>query len=217
MPPRRSSRAPSAQPTAKPPSTAAAEPAASKPQTNGTAKKRTASRERSDSPPPKRTRGDTRKSENVAPAAPASKPPSKVKPPSKAKPPPKAAAAKKAAEPATKKARKLSPVREAEPAPEPKQQKAYFNPLPAPPQKQRPGLLPFAWGAGNFGQFGMGPSLLGEVQKPRKNLWVVEQIESGRFGADGAGMESVASGGLHTVFVDENGTVSNSLFTGLLI
>ncbi|KAL1660141.1 regulator of chromosome condensation 1/beta-lactamase-inhibitor protein II [Schizophyllum commune] len=53
----------------------------------------------------------------------------------------------------------------------------------------------------------MGPDYLGEFDKPKKNAWVEEGIEDGKFGEEGAGIESVASGGLHSVFVDERGTV----------
>jgi regulator of chromosome condensation len=108
---------------------------------------------------------------------------------------------------AQKKTRKLSPIRE---APAPVQLKPYFNQLPTPPQKQRPGLLPFVWGTGNFGQFGMGPSVLGEVSKPKRHTWIEEHIEDGAFGEDDAGIESVACGGLHTIFLDERGTVSQT-------
>jgi regulator of chromosome condensation len=90
------------------------------------------------------------------------------------------------------------------------QLKPYFNDTPAPPQKQRPGLLPFAWGTGNFGQFGMGPDVLEELPKPKRNTWAEEQMEDGTFGDDNAGMESVAAGGLHTLFIDERGTVCQS-------
>lgn len=65
----------------------------------------------------------------------------------------------------------------------------------------------FAWGTGNFGQIGMGPDVLDELSKPRRNPWVEEQIEKGTFGGEGAGLESVAAGGLHTLFTDEKGTV----------
>ena len=88
------------------------------------------------------------------------------------------------------------------------QTKPYFNPLPAIPEPRRPGLLLFAWGAGNFGQFGMGEDRLGELHKPTRNKWVEECMAKGRFGStEGAGLESIAAGGLYSLFVDENGTV----------
>lgn len=88
------------------------------------------------------------------------------------------------------------------------QTKPYFNPLPVTPVPRRPGLLLFAWGAGNFGQFGMGEDQLGELHKPTRNKWVEQGMAEGQFGpAEGAGFESVAAGGLYSLFVDENGAV----------
>ena len=46
-----------------------------------------------------------------------------------------------------------------------------------------------------------------EISKPRKNAFVANHIEEGTFGGDDAGLESIAAGGLHTLFVDEKGTV----------
>jgi regulator of chromosome condensation len=97
------------------------------------------------------------------------------------------------------------------------QQKPYFNALPTPPPKVRPGLQLFAWGAGNFGQFGMGPDVLGELDKPRKNLWVEQRMQDGTFGEIGAGLEFITGGGLHTLFIDEKGTVSPTSKLSLLI
>ncbi|KAJ7828120.1 hypothetical protein B0H14DRAFT_2594787 [Mycena olivaceomarginata] len=53
----------------------------------------------------------------------------------------------------------------------------------------------------------MGPELLGELDKPKKHSWVEEQIEAGTFGPDNAGIETVAAGGMHSVFAAEKGTV----------
>ncbi|KAJ7639088.1 regulator of chromosome condensation 1/beta-lactamase-inhibitor protein II [Roridomyces roridus] len=97
-----------------------------------------------------------------------------------------------------KKRKSLTPIPQAKP---------YFNPLPSLPDNKRPGLQVFAWGAGNFGQFGMGPDVLGELDKPKKHAWVEEQMEDGTFGEDNAGLEMVAAGGMHSLFVDEKGTV----------
>ncbi|KAF9534767.1 regulator of chromosome condensation 1/beta-lactamase-inhibitor protein II [Crepidotus variabilis] len=216
MPPRRSARAASAQPVlaVRPASKSAASKAKSKSQVNGTSNKRAASPERAESPPPaKRARSETRK---VEPA-----PKARSKPPSRT-------ASKKALETSTKKAvkakaKELSPVREDEPAPaaaapppkpkpkpkpEPQQVQPYFNPLPTPPQSQSPGCLPFVWGAGNFGQFGLGPDVLAELQKPKRHIWFENKMNEGALGeGEGAGIEYIAAGGLHTVFIDEKGTV----------
>ncbi|KAF8640064.1 hypothetical protein AX17_001305 [Amanita inopinata Kibby_2008] len=190
MPPRRSTRASSAKPTTgtteKPPTRSRSIPA----------RKRAASPDRATSPVPKRARTELKKSENV--------PPSKAKKPtSRSKP----ITTKKPFHPPAKRPRtKLSPIREAAPEPIP-QKKPYFNPLPTPPEKKRPALQLFVWGAGNFGQFGMGPDVLDEKDRMTKNTWVEEQIEEGTFGEPGAGLESVIAGGLHTIFIDEKGTI----------
>jgi regulator of chromosome condensation len=56
----------------------------------------------------------------------------------------------------------------------------------------------------------MGPDVLGEVSKPKRNTWIEERIAACTFGEDSTGIESVACGGLHTIFLDERGTVSQS-------
>lgn len=53
----------------------------------------------------------------------------------------------------------------------------------------------------------MGPDVLSELPKPKKNLWVEEKMQEGLFGDVGAGIESIAAGGMHTLFIDESGTV----------
>lgn len=189
MPPRRSTRATSLKPT---------EPAAVKkpiPRSKSftTTKKREASPERTPSPPPKRARTNG-----------VQKPENKPQATTKARKPPSTTAATAAAK---KPRAKLSPVPETKSARVP-QLKPYFNPLPVPPEPRRPGLQLFAWGAGNFGQFGMGPDVLGELDKPRKNVWVEQKIQEGAFGDDHAGLESAVAGGLHSLFIDEKGTVS---------
>ena len=95
-------------------------------------------------------------------------------------------------------------------AEEPQQLKPYFNPLPTPPEHRRPPNQLFVWGAGNFGQFGMGSDFLGEYAFPKKSPWVDRMISEGAFGSEGAGLETVAAGGLHTLFIDEKGTVCYS-------
>jgi len=158
--------------------------------------KRPASPERTDGSAPKRTRvaHPNRKSNN-APPAPVRKARSTTKPVvRRTRVEPEGADEVKAKAPKEK------------PAPLP-QSKPYLNALPVPSQPTRPSPLMFAWGAGNFGQFGMGPDVLGELSKPRRNPWVEEQIAKGTFGGEGAGVESIAAGGLHTLFIDEKGTV----------
>ena len=193
MPPKRtSSRAASAKPAFKP---AVVKPA-SKPAARSRSQpaKRAVSPDRAPSPAEKRQRTEVKEN------APVKKPRARSKPASSGKPPSKTKTT------ITKKphVNGLAPVREEVP------QKSYFNPIPTAPDHTRPASQIFAWGAGNFGQFGMGPDFLGEFGKPKKNAWIEEQIEDGAFGGEGAGLEAVAAGGLHTLLIDEKGTVSNS-------
>lgn len=87
------------------------------------------------------------------------------------------------------------------------QSKPYFNQIPAPPEHIRPSNQLFFWGAGNFGQFGAGLDCLKEHAAPKKNALIDGMISRGEFGSDGAGLEAVAAGGLHSLFIDEQGTV----------
>jgi len=83
-----------------------------------------------------------------------------------------------------------------------------INAVPSFPAKMNPPAQIFVWGTGNFGQFGMGPSYLDEVSKPTRNTWVEEKMAQGVFGSGpGSGIVDVAAGGLHSLFIDENGTV----------
>jgi len=83
-----------------------------------------------------------------------------------------------------------------------------INAIPPPPAKMTPPAQIFVWGTGNFGQFGMGPSHLDELSKPTRNTWVEEKMAQGIFGSGpGSGIVGVAAGGLHSLFIDENGTV----------
>lgn len=102
---------------------------------------------------------------------------------------------------------KAAPRKRASPVPKGVQTKPYFNPLPTPPEHVRPAPRLFVWGTGNFGQFGMGPDRLAEFEKPQRNMWVEEKIKEGVFGEPEAGLESVAAGGMYTLFIDEKGTV----------
>lgn len=83
-----------------------------------------------------------------------------------------------------------------------------INAVPEFPAKMVPPAQIFVWGTGNFGQFGMGPSFLDELSKPTRNTWVEEKITQGVFGSGpGSGIVGVVAGGLHSLFIDENGSV----------
>jgi regulator of chromosome condensation len=87
-----------------------------------------------------------------------------------------------------------------------------INTIPEFPAKMVPPAQIFVWGTGNFGQFGMGPSYLDELSKPTRNTWIEEKIAQGVFGSGpGSGIVGVAAGGLHSLFIDENGTVRTFL------
>ena len=96
------------------------------------------------------------------------------------------------------------------------QTKPYYNPLPVAPEVVRPAPRLFFWGSGEFGQFGVGEEKRlteAEVLEPDRNEWVIQGMSQGRFGQnEGAGLTSVAAGGLHSLFLDENGTVCETLF-----
>lgn len=89
-----------------------------------------------------------------------------------------------------------------------KEPSKYFNPLPTPPAPVRPAPLLFVWGAGNDGQFGMGPDAVGQYEKPQRNTLVEKMIADGKFGKKGAGIERLAAGGMSSLFIDEQGRVS---------
>jgi regulator of chromosome condensation len=94
--------------------------------------------------------------------------------------------------------------------------KSPINVVPEFPAKMDPPALIFVWGTGNFGQFGMGPSFLDELPKPTRNTWVEEKIGQGVFGPrPNSGIVGVAAGGLHTLFIDESGTVCSFLVSDL--
>jgi regulator of chromosome condensation len=179
MPPRRSARASSAKPAASAPEKPKLEP-----RSRSRPPKRPASPEQSQSPPPvaKRPRTTAKEAHNgIAKDHDVDHPP-------------------KVNGKAATKTTKLPVVSV--------QSKPYFNSLPTPPEHSRPALQLFVWGAGNFGQFGMGEDELGEYPKPKMNKWVKEGMEEKRFGdEEGAGLEAVAAGGLHTLFIDEKGVV----------
>ncbi|KAH9889561.1 regulator of chromosome condensation 1/beta-lactamase-inhibitor protein II [Cubamyces lactineus] len=84
----------------------------------------------------------------------------------------------------------------------------WLNPLPVPPTHERPGWQLFGWGGSDSGQLGMDEEVLEiSVPKPRRNRYVENLSREGAFGEKEAGLESIAAGGMHTVFIDETGTV----------
>lgn len=204
MPPRRSSRAAApAKPQSKPePAKPAAKATAKAPaKPRGRNVKRPAdddaeSRTPSPAPAPKRRRAGSKAPNGVA------APKHKDQEPEKEN--------EKKAEKKVEKPSKSVEKKEKKPA-KVVQQKPYFNPLPSPPDHHRPAPQLFVWGAGNFGQFGMGEDALGEFEKPQRNKLVEQKSEDGEFGEEGAGLETVAAGGMYSLLIDEKGTVRTFL------
>lgn len=84
-----------------------------------------------------------------------------------------------------------------------------INPLPVPPQHLRPPLQLWAWGVGDAGQLGLSEDFFGQeiLSRPRRSHYVERKITEGAFGEVGAGLETIAAGGMHSLMVDERGTV----------
>jgi regulator of chromosome condensation len=180
--------------------------APAKPAPTRTTKKRGASPESSRTPPPVVKRARAGKAAAAAAAE-------KEEPmangdalPRKAKAPPK-----RATTPALKKHGSKAST---EPA---------LNEVPAFPEPMRPAGQLFVWGCGDFGQFGLGPKMLQEFSKPKKHTWAEEKMHEGMFGADtDGGIIAIAAGGMHSLFIDENGKVrvfrmSSVACTGVIV
>jgi regulator of chromosome condensation len=218
MPPRRSSRAASTKPT----STAAAATTTTK----KVVEKRAASPEPA-APPAKRSRSVKKDSEEAQVEAPKPRASSRTRAAAATKTVPAAKKETKKAAPATTKETKATKATGAaakgkavtesnskEKAPKkaaaPKKDVAIepaINKLATAPEHVRPCPQLWGCGAGNFGQLGMGPDYLDEYPKLKRNLLVQAKIDAGEYGGEGAGLEAVAAGGMHTLFVDETGMV----------
>jgi alpha-tubulin suppressor-like RCC1 family protein len=85
-----------------------------------------------------------------------------------------------------------------------------MNQVPVFPAPVRPAGQLFVWGCGDFGQFGLGPMMLREFAKQKVHPWAKQKMHEGVFGAGpgpGPGIIAVAAGGMHSLFIDENGKV----------
>lgn len=82
-----------------------------------------------------------------------------------------------------------------------------LNSLPAVPEHPRPAYQLLIFGNGDSSQFGMGPNATGEYPRPRMQKFFKTASDEGKLGGEGAGIESLAAGGLHTLAVDEAGKV----------
>ena len=61
-----------------------------------------------------------------------------------------------------------------------------------------------------MGQFGLGTMVTGEFPRPRLHSWFESATFAGTLGAEeGAGVECLSAGGMHTLAIDELGRVSD--------
>lgn len=86
---------------------------------------------------------------------------------------------------------------------------ARINQIPVPAPHVRPAREVFIFGNGDMGQFGLGTDTLGDISRPRRHKWFEEAVLDGKLGGDGAGVEMVCAGGMHTLAIDEAGKVSS--------
>ncbi|KAG8749282.1 hypothetical protein FRC11_011476 [Ceratobasidium sp. 423] len=91
--------------------------------------------------------------------------------------------------------------------PKPKAPGATLNSVPAIPEHPRPAYQVLIFGNGDSSQFGMGPDAMGEYARPKMQKFFKTASDEGKLGGDGAGVEMLAAGGLHTLAVDEAGKV----------
>lgn len=63
------------------------------------------------------------------------------------------------------------------------------------------------FGTGDSGEFGLGDDERGEKNKPELHTLIEEAHEDGKLGPDGAGIEDLVCGGMHSLMIDENGQV----------
>ena len=82
-----------------------------------------------------------------------------------------------------------------------------INSLQQPSSHPRPSRLCFVFGTGDFGQFGLGTETLGEISRPRLHAWFETAAKGDVLGSEGAGVEKICAGGMHTLAVDEAGKV----------
>ncbi|KAG8693775.1 hypothetical protein FRC09_010302 [Ceratobasidium sp. 395] len=82
-----------------------------------------------------------------------------------------------------------------------------LNSVPAIPEHPRPAYQMLVFGNGDSSQFGMGPDATGEYPRPKMQKFFKTASDEGKLGGEGAGVESLAAGGLHTLVVDEAGKV----------
>lgn len=87
-----------------------------------------------------------------------------------------------------------------------------LNPVPRLPPPVRPAPLLFVWGSGSEGQMGLGkvPDNGLFVTKPTRHPWIEQKLSTGVFSNGPVnGIIGVATGAMHTLIIDEAGTVES--------
>ncbi|KAJ7143469.1 RCC1/BLIP-II [Mycena filopes] len=79
-----------------------------------------------------------------------------------------------------------------------------LNPIPGPSRATKKQVL-LVHGAFDAGQLGLGDDQEKEVMRPRVHPAVLQQVTDGSLGS--VGVESVAAGGMHSLFIDSNGKI----------
>ena len=93
------------------------------------------------------------------------------------------------------------------PVPKPRAPGSTLNSVPSIPEHPRPAYQILIFGNGDSSQFGMGPDATGEYARPKMQKFFKTASDEGKLGGEGAGVESLAAGGLHTLVIDEAGKV----------
>lgn len=92
-----------------------------------------------------------------------------------------------------------------------------INAIPESASHPRPCRLVFVFGQGEFGQFGLGTETLDEIPRPRLHAWFETAAKNNTLGSEGAGLEMICAGGMHSLAIDEAGKVSHDIMLLKLI
>ena len=88
-----------------------------------------------------------------------------------------------------------------------------MNRIPVANTHPRPSRHVFVFGNGEMGQLGMGVDVLREFSRPTIHTWFEDARESCILGdSDGASVEQICAGGMHSLVIDESGRVRANHF-----
>jgi regulator of chromosome condensation len=184
------------------PTKAAATKAAAEPKSNGKAAPRGRKRASQDDAEAPAVKATKKAKPDAAPAAESTPEEASESPSTEVDEPPKAKV-----NGVKKSDSQISAPRRRGPPPKPRAPGSTLNSVPAIPDHPRPAYQLLVFGNGDSSQFGMGPNATGEYPRPRMQKFFKTASDEGRLGGAGAGVESLAAGGLHTLAIDEDGKV----------